>query len=79
MSNDNPNASHGESQCAHILAALQQGDHLTPIDALNRFDCFRLGARIHDLKAKGNEIMTTIIRTQSGKRVASYSLITPRP
>ena len=45
-----------KSQLQGILEALQRGETLTPIDALNRFGCFRLGARIWDLRKKGYEI-----------------------
>jgi hypothetical protein len=52
---------------------LQSGKAITPIDALNMFGCFRLGARIFDLKQKGHSIKTEIIR-KDGKNYASYSL-----
>jgi Helix-turn-helix domain len=45
-----------KSQIDQILDALKAGDILTPIDALNRFGCFRLGARIDDLKKLGYDI-----------------------
>ena len=63
-----------ESQAEAILQALQSGRKLTPIDALREFSCFRLGARVFDLKKQGHEIKTEIVRTPSGKRVAEYSL-----
>ena len=45
-----------KSQLDQILDALKAGDILTPIDALHRFGCFRLGARIDDLKKLGYDI-----------------------
>lgn len=42
-----------QTQEARILAALKAGEWLTPRAAVARFDCFRLGARIYDLKQKG--------------------------
>lgn len=39
-----------QSQSKLILAYLMTGETLTPIEALNMFGCFRLGARIYDLK-----------------------------
>lgn len=56
MRNINPNQKESASQCRMILEALQRGETITPLDALRRFGCFRLGARIYDLKDKGYEI-----------------------
>lgn len=41
---------------AQILAHLQSGLSITPLDALEMFGCFRLGARIYDLRKDGVEI-----------------------
>jgi hypothetical protein len=62
------------SQSAHILAYLREGNSLTPLEALNRFGCFRLGARIWDLKQEGHDIHTDLVEV-NGKRVASYRLM----
>lgn len=62
-----------KSQNALILKALLHGARLTPIDALNRFGCFRLGARIADLKKAGHKIKTRIV-SKGNKRFAEYSL-----
>ena len=45
-----------KSQAQFILEALQTGKSITPMDALNRWGCFRLGARVYDLRRKGYEI-----------------------
>ena len=42
-----------------IKQALERGETLTPLDALDRFGCFRLGARIYDLKKEGMAIQST--------------------
>jgi hypothetical protein len=42
-----------KSQAQLILEALQAGEAITPFDALNRSSCFRLGARIYDLRKQG--------------------------
>lgn len=57
-----------------ILAALLAGETLTPLDALKKIGCFRLGARIWDLKRAGYEIDVKIIEVGDGKRVAAYSM-----
>lgn len=73
--NNNPNTQTSASQSAQIKAALLAGETLTPLDALRRFGCFRLGARIWDLRNKhGMDIRTEQFRTKSGKIVAAYSL-----
>jgi hypothetical protein len=64
-----------KSQNKHIKNWLETGNSITPIEALNLFGCFRLGARIHDLKNKfGLDIKTEIVE-QNKKRFAKYSLI----
>ena len=62
-----------KSQNKDILEALQAGRSLTPIDALNEFGCFRLGARIHDLRGSGHNIIPTTIH-ENGKTFARYSM-----
>lgn len=74
--NDNPNTQTSASQTAQIKAALLRGEKLTPMDALRRFGCFRLGARIWDLRnQQGMNIKTERHRTKNGKIVAAYSLV----
>ena len=64
-----------ETQTAQILAHLKTGRSITPLDALDWFGCFRLGARIYDLKQDGHNIYREMIETDSGNRVASYTLV----
>lgn len=63
-----------QSQNEWVLAALQRGP-LTPLDALDGCGCFRLAARIKDLRDAGHDIHTTDHTLASGKVVAKYSLI----
>jgi hypothetical protein len=63
-----------KSQEEQILQALLAGRKLTPIDALNEFSCFRLGARIWSLKKRGFDIHTEDFKTPTGKHVALYSI-----
>ena len=53
---------------------MKEGKGITPIDALNLFGCFRLGARIADLKKMGYDIVTERIKVEGGKYVARYHL-----
>ena len=41
------------SQCDRILTHLQSGKTINPLQALNLYGCFILGARIYDLKQAG--------------------------
>jgi hypothetical protein len=60
-------------QTAAILIYLQSGNSITPIEALDLFGCFRLGARIYDLKRAGYAIKTEMVQ-DGKKRHAKYSL-----
>jgi len=61
------------SQTIKILNCLAKGKPITPIDALEKFGCLRLAARISDLRADGYQITTTIAN-KNGKRFAQYSM-----
>ena len=64
-----------ESQNKQIKAWLESGKSITPLDALNLFGSFRLGARIFDLKNDyGMNIKTEMVEV-NGKRYAKYSLV----
>ena len=62
----------GLSQADQILEYLKAGNKITPLEALNMFQCFRLGGRIYDLKKLGHNIEKEMIETSSGKHVAQY-------
>ena len=62
------------SQTDQILKHLEGGGSITAIEALNRFTCFRLAARIADLRRRGISINSKKITTKSGKIVAQYSI-----
>lgn len=70
--NFNPNEKSSASQAKRILAYLQEGNRITPIEALEKFGSFRLGARIADLRADGHDIKSEFVTTPTGKRVKSY-------
>jgi hypothetical protein len=57
-----------------ILADLKKGVKVTPLNALSDYGCFRLGARIHDLKRQGYNIKSEMVTNVQGKRFARYSL-----
>jgi len=60
------------SQVERILAALLAGERLTPLIALERFGCFRLGGRVYDLKKLGHDVQSRMIELPNGKHVAEY-------
>lgn len=62
-----------KTQSEQILTYLSKGKGLTPIDALNKFGCFRLAARISDLRTQGHTIWTETV-TKNGKTFASYKM-----
>ena len=69
-----------KSQCAEILNYLKHNRRagITPLEALNLCGCWRLGARIYDLKELGYNIETKMIKTHpaffNNKRYACYFL-----
>jgi hypothetical protein len=62
------------TQTQLILSYLLEGKQLNPIQSLNLFGCFRLAARISDIKEMGYNIETKMVE-ENGKRFASYKLI----
>lgn len=62
------------SQNKQIADYLNKGKKLTPIDALNKFGCFRLAARIADLRNDGMNIVTRTIKLDNKKQIAQYSV-----
>jgi hypothetical protein len=61
------------SQSQWILKALEQRP-LTAIEALEGCGCFRLAARIKDLRQQGHNIKTKTLILLDGKIVAQYHL-----
>ncbi len=62
-----------DSQTALIKGWLLNGRSITQLDALNMFGCFRLAARISNLREEGLDIVTDIV-TINDKRIAKYYL-----
>lgn len=63
------------SQSDDILRDLKRGQKITPIDALGAYGCFRLGARIYDLRRQGIPVKAEMITDENtGKTFARYSL-----
>lgn len=72
------------SQNKEILDHLKSGKTITPTEALDKFGCFRLGARIKNLRKKGEtegfDIITTIEwNAARTKRWAKYHYVESEP
>ena len=61
------------SQTESILKHLKR-EPITPIEALQNYGCFRLAARIRDLRESGYKIYTDTIE-KNGKKFAQYRLV----
>jgi hypothetical protein len=62
-----------DSQTALIKGWLLNGRSITQLDALNIFGCFRLSARIANLREEGFDIVTDMVNVND-KRIAKYYL-----
>lgn len=60
------------TQAEQILAALKRGRAITPLEALNEWGCFRLAARVGELREQGHAIAVERLTLPTGKRVARY-------
>lgn len=74
MKNINENGKTCRSQTDLILEWMLAGHTITPLEALERFKCFRLGARIADIKARGYLVYSEFVTTPSEKKVKQYHL-----
>ena len=61
------------TQTEQIRNHLLEGKSITPMDALREYGCFRLAARIDELRKEGLEIKTTKEK-RNGKAYARYAL-----
>lgn len=70
-----------KSQSQMILEHLEAHGSITPLEALTKYGCFRLGARILDLRRAGHNIVTNTLEIEgrNGKKhVAEYRLARAR-
>ncbi len=63
-----------QTQC--VLTYIAKNGSITAVDALREFGCFRLAARVKDLRERGNDIRTAW-RRDGAKRYAIYYLPSP--
>jgi len=62
------------SQKKEILQHLKKHRKINGMEALNLYNCFRLPARILELKQDKHNIDANLITLKSGKKVAEYIL-----
>ena len=72
--NINENHTASKSQADRILEYMLAGNAITPLEALNLFGCFRLPARIADIKARGYLVYSEFVTTDTQKKVKRYHL-----
>ena len=60
-----------DAQRDAILWHLEHRGSITPVEALNELGCFRLAARIEELRREGHHIRTTIEK-RGKSRYARY-------
>lgn len=61
------------TQNSEVLNHLKRHKSITPLDALRLYNCFRLGARIYEIRRKGNVINMTLAKGR--KHYAVYTLL----
>ena len=61
-------------QNAQILSHLKRGKEITPMEALNEYGCFRLAARVYELRDNGWPIECERRSMENGKVIGVYSL-----
>ena len=62
------------TQVDQIRRHMEEHGSIDSMQALNRYGCFRLAARIYDLRGMGLEVDAQRWKTRSGKHVARYWL-----
>lgn len=60
-------------QKEQILQYMREHGSITPMIALRKFGCFRLAARIDELR--DDHCINTVMVSRRGKRYAAYSLV----
>jgi len=63
------------SQTNDIFHHLKTVGSITALEALSEYGCFRLAARIKDLRDAGHNIYTDNVELPNGKTIAKYTLI----
>jgi len=65
------------TQCEQILHHLRNEDSITQREAVQKYDIYRLAARIYDLRREGHQIEKEMETSDEGKQYARYRLKQP--
>ena len=60
------------SQYTDILSHMKRYGSIDPMTALSQYGCYRLAARIKEMRDRGNEIITVMIQVGPHKEHAEY-------
>lgn len=55
-----------------LLAAMQRGERLRPLEAALKYQVMALSQRIGELKRSGWPVKSKLVETPSGKHIAEY-------
>ena len=72
--NINENTKTSKSQTDLILEYMLAGNTITPLEALEKFQTMRLGARIADIRQRGYLVYSEFVTNEQGKRYKMYHL-----
>lgn len=73
------NTQNSATQTEAIKSYLLAGNTLTQLESLDRFRCLRLGARCWELRQSGYNVKSEMVKTPSGKNIASYFIPANEP
>lgn len=62
-----------QTQTEKILKYLLSGGKLTALDALKKFNCFRLASRVSEIRQR-YKVKVETVKTKGGARIARYSI-----
>lgn len=63
------------SQKEVLLQHLRTHGSITKLDALQLYGIMNTGGRIHELQRDGHPVLSRMVDTHSGKRVAEYYIV----
>ena len=74
MTANTPSPNNTAGHKAQLPAYLMTGATITPLQALQRFNCMSCSQRLGDLKRAGIPVKSRFITTPTGKKVKEYWL-----
>ena len=62
-------------QHKQVLGFLRLHGSITPLQAIRLLKCYRLGARIHELRRDGKHITSELVKSSNNRHFSKYTLI----